>query len=58
MKNLLLQFRSKEEECCFGFLKINKKTFRFSDGEEDEDEEGISEHSLRQSPPGDDGKWF
>jgi hypothetical protein len=35
---------------------LNKKKFRFSDGDEDEDDEGISEHSLRRSPS-DDGKY-
>lgn len=52
MKNLLLQFQCKnriivDQRISFCFL--------FSDGDEDEDDEGISERSLRRSPS-DDGK--
>lgn len=51
MKNLRLQFQCKmnyiDDDRC---IELN-----FSDGDEDEDDEGISERSLRRSPS-DDGK--
>jgi hypothetical protein len=37
------------------FFFLRRKSFDFSDGEEDEDDEGISERSLRRTPS-DDGK--
>ena len=52
MRNLPLIFRCKIEK------KFNEKErirIDFSDGEEDEDDEGISERSLRRTPS-DDGK--
>ncbi len=51
MRNSLLQFQCKKNECIDRFCRF----FCFSDGDEDEDDEGISERSLRRSPS-DDGK--
>ena len=51
MKNSLLQFLCKINEKKLIYLSL----ICFSDGEEDEDDEGISERSLRRTPS-DDGK--
>ncbi len=53
MKNLRLQFQCKRKICFRS--KENLICFFYSDGEEDEDDEGISERSLRRTPS-DDGK--
>lgn len=53
-RNLRLIFQCKAEKKERLIVK-NKDCIRFSDGEEDEDDEGISERSLRRTPS-DDGK--